>query len=228
NGSFGGAIGVGRQNPSVTIANTGIRSDLDNELQPAFTLNYNLGKLVEGLSVDARYAFDGNWSKRRVLQRRSYHPAYNPVNDSYLQGLAGVLPNQGSGKTSGTYNQYAEVAVRYNRGFSGHNVSGVVLGNFNSLSAPGGQYSYVPHVYQAVIGRVNYDYQNRYLLEVNLGYNGSNRFAQGHRFQLFPAVSAGWTLTNESFMPDSDVLDFLKLRGSFGQVGNDKLGNEFS
>lgn len=228
NGSFGGAIGVWRQNPLVTIANTGFRSDFDNELQTAFTLNYNLGKLVEGLSVDGRYAFDGNWSNWRGMQWRPYLYAYNPVNDSYLQGLAGVLPNQGSGKTSGTYNQYAEVAVRYNRGFSGHNVSGVVLGNFNSLSAPGGQYSYVPHVYQAVIGRVNYDYQNRYLLEVNLGYNGSNRFAKGHRFQLFPAVSAGWTLTNESFMPDSDVLDFLKLRGSFGQVGNDKLGNEFS
>src|SRR5690606_22442676 len=154
NGSFGGAIGVWRQNPLVTIANTGFRSDFDNELQTAFTLNYNLGKLVEGLSVDGRYAFDGNWNNWRGMQWRPYLYAYNPVNDSYLQGLAGVLPNQGSGKASGTYTRYAEVAVRYNRGFSRHNVSSVVLGNFNSLSAPGGQYSYVPHVYQAVIGRV--------------------------------------------------------------------------
>ena len=57
------------------------------------------------------------------------------------------------------------------------------------------RYSYVPHIYQALVGRVNYDYENRYLFEVNAGYNGSNRFAEGHRYQLFPAASVGWVLT---------------------------------
>ena len=76
-----------------------------------------------------------------------------------------------------------------------------------------------------MIGRVSYDYSNKYLLEVNMGYNGSNRFAKGHQYQLFPAVSLGWIITNEKFLPKSDVLNFLKVRGSFGQVGNDKLGD---
>ncbi|MEC3880126.1 SusC/RagA family TonB-linked outer membrane protein [Parapedobacter sp. 10938] len=225
NGSFGGAIGVWRQNPLVTIANTGFRSDFSNELQTAFTLDYDLRKLLKGLSVDGKYAFDVDWNNWRGMQWRPYLYAYNPQNDSYLQGLRGVLPFQDSGKTSGAYNQYAELSVRYKQEFNGHHVSGVVLGNFNARSVPGGQYSYVPHVYQAVIGRANYDYRNRYLLEVNLGYNGSNRFAKGHRYQLFPAVSAGWILTNEAFMPEWDALNFLKVRGSFGQVGNDQLGN---
>jgi hypothetical protein len=76
-----------------------------------------------------------------------------------------------------------------------HNVSAVALGNFSSMSTPGcGEYSYVPHVYQALIGRVNYDYDLKYLFEVNMGYNGSNRFAKGRRYQLFPAASVGWIL----------------------------------
>lgn len=225
NGSFAGAVGVWRQNPLVSMANTGFRSDFSNELQSSFTFNYDLGKLAKGVSVDGRYAFDVEWTNWRGMQTRPFLYAYNPADGSYLQGLNGILPSQGSGRVSGTYNQYAELAIRYQGTLGeGHNLSGVVLGNFSSLSEPGGQYSYVPHIYQALIGRVNYDYQDRYLLEVNAGYNGSNRFAEGHRYQLFPAVSAGWVITNENFMPKSDVLDFIKLRGSFGQVGNDKLG----
>ncbi|WP_460765317.1 SusC/RagA family TonB-linked outer membrane protein [Niabella terrae] len=225
NGSFGGAVGVWRQNPLVTIANTGFRSDFSNQLQTAFTFNYNLRKLLKGLSVDGRYAFDVDWSNWRGMQWRPYLYAFNTEDSSYLQGLAGVLPNQGSGKTSATYAQWIELAMRYKTKIGlKHNISAVVLGNYISNSVPGGQYSYVPHVYQALIGRLNYDYDNRYLLEVNTGYNGSNRFSKGHQYQLFPSVSFGWILTNESFLPKTDWLNFIKLRGSFGQVGNDKLG----
>jgi hypothetical protein len=118
------------------------------------------------------------------------------------------------------------LALRYKQTFAGsHNVSAVALGNFSSLSTPGGgEYSYVPHVYQALIGRVNYDYDLKYLFEVNMGYNGSNRFAKGRRYQLFPAASVGWIVTAENFMPETTLLNFLKLRASAGQVGNDKLG----
>ncbi|MFT3902195.1 MAG: TonB-dependent receptor [Niabella sp.] len=226
NGSFAGAIGVWRQNPLVTIANTGFRSSFGNEMQTAFTFNYNLHKLLKGFSLDGKYSFDVDWSNWRGMQWRPYIYSFNAKDSSYLQGLDGVLPTQASGKTSATYMQYIELALRY-KGRIGlhHNLSGVVLGNFSSQSVPGGQYSYVPQVYQALIARVNYDYNNKYLLEVNMGYNGSNRFAKGHRYQLFPSVSLGWIMTNEKFLSEQDVLNFLKLRGSFGQVGNDKLGD---
>ena len=225
NGSYAANIGVFRQNPLVTIANTGFRSDFGNQLQTAFSFNYNLRKLVKGISLDGKYAYDVDWNNWRGMQERPYIYVYNPVNQTYAQGLVGVLPFQGSGKTAGTYNQYGELALRYKGTFGdAHNFSGLVLGNYNSLSAPGGQYSFVPHIYQALIGRVNYDYKNRYLFEVNSGYNGSNRFAKGKRFALFPSASVGWVLTNEPFMPASDVLNLFKLRASYGQVGNDKLG----
>lgn len=225
NGSYAGAIGVWRQNPLVTLGNTGFRSDFSNELQTALTFKYDLHKLVKGISFDGKYAFDVDWSNWRGMLVRPYLYAYNPVDESYLQGLNGQLPNQGSGKTAGTYNKYAELALRYRGDFgNGNRISALVLGNFNSLSSPGGQYSYVPHEYQALIGRVNYDYNSRYLLELNAGYNGSNRFAKGKRYQLFPSASAGWVLTNEPFMPKIEQLNLFKLRASYGQVGNDKLG----
>ena len=107
-------------------------------MQTAFTFNYNLRKLMKGFSVDGRYAFDVDWSNWRGMQWRPYLYSYNTGDGSYLQGLAGVLPYQGSGKTSATYNQYVELALRY-KGQIGlhHNLSGVVLGNFSSSSVPG-------------------------------------------------------------------------------------------
>lgn len=225
NGSFAAAIGVWRQNPLVTIAHTGFRSDYDNQLETTLNFEYDLRKIFKGLSLDGRYAFDVNWSSWRGMQQRPYLYSYNPKDNSYLQGLVGVLPFQDSGNAAAIYDQYMELALRYS-GVIGdvHNLSGVLLTNFTSTSSPGGQYSYVPHVYQALIGRVNYDYDNKYLAEINMGYNGSNRFAKGRRYHLFPAMSLGWVITNENFMPQSDILNFVKLRTSLGQVGNDRLG----
>ncbi|MPN64603.1 hypothetical protein SDC9_212379 [bioreactor metagenome] len=140
--------------------------------------------------------------------------------------MKGFLPEVESSKQSPVSNEYAEFAVRYNTTIdSKHKVSGVVLTNFRSSKARSGEYSYVPHVYQALIGRVNYEYDERYLIEFNMGYNGSNRFAEGHRYDFFPAASAGWVISNEEFIPRNDILNFAKLRASAGQVGNDNIGN---
>lgn len=227
NGSFAGAVGVWRQNPLVTLAYTGFRSDYDNQMESTFSGSYNLRKLLKGLSIDARFSYDVNWSNWRGMQWRPYLYSVNLASGQYLQGLAAVLPYTGSARVSPTYNKYGELALRYKQTYDKrHNVSGVVLGTYTSESAPvSGEYSYVPHIYQALIARANYDYDNRYLLEVNMGYNGSNRFAEGHRYQIFPAASVGWILTSESFMPKESFLSFAKIRGSIGQVGNDKLGS---
>ncbi|MCH5598976.1 hypothetical protein [Niabella ginsengisoli] len=147
NGSFAGAIGVWRQNPLVTIANTGFRSDFSNDLQTAFTFNYNLRKLIKGLSVDGRYSFDVDWSNWRGMQERPYLYSFNTGDSSYLQGLNGVLPVQGSGKVSAVYGQYVELALRY-KGVIGihHNISGVILGNFNSESTRGAVFLCAPYL----------------------------------------------------------------------------------
>ena len=74
------------------------------------------------------------------------------------------------------------------------------------------------------VGRVTYNYADRYMAEVNVGYNGTEQFAEGRRFGLFPAFSAGWVPTLEPWFPKNDILTFLKIRASYGEVGNDQLG----
>lgn len=226
NGSFAASSGLWRQNPLVTLAYTGFRTGYDNQLETSFTFNYNLRKIAKGFSVDGRYAYDADWNSYRGMIWRPYLYSFNSADQSYTQGLAGLLPEQGSRRRAAAYDQYMELALRYKGTFGGkHNLSAVALTNRSSDSAPGIElYSYVPHIYQALIGRVNYDYDNRYLFEANMGYNGSNRFQKGHRYQLFPSASVGWIITNEKFIPKNDWLDFAKIRGSVGQVGNDDLG----
>lgn len=81
----------------------------------------------------------------------------------------------------------------------------------------------IPYVYQGLVGRVTYGYKKRYLGEFNVGYNGSENFVKGKRFGLFPAFSLGWVLSEEPFLKDSKAVTWLKIRGSYGEVGNDKL-----
>lgn len=228
NGSMAAAVGVWRQNPLVTLSYTGFRQDYDNQMETTFSLNYNLHKVLKGLSMDGKFSYDVGWGSWRGMQWRPYIYSYNASSGSYTQGLAAVLPTTGYSREAASYNKYGEIALRYKESFNKlHNISAVALATYQSISAPvsNSEYSYVPHIYQALIGRVNYDFDNRYLVEFNLGYNGSNRFAKGHRYQLFPAVSLGWILTSEPFMPESKSLNYAKIRGSLGQVGNDKLGN---
>lgn len=79
--------------------------------------------------------------------------------------------------------------------------------------------------YQSFFGRLIYDYKNRYSLQANLRYDGSSRFHRNYRWGAFPSVSAGWTISEESFMQGNNALSFLKLRGSWGQLGNERIGN---
>ena len=86
-------------------------------------------------------------------------------------------------------------------------------------------FSDVPRGYVGLVGRVTYDYNNRDMAEFNVGYNGSENFAPGKRFGVFPAGSLGWIISEEKFFePVKKVVTFFKLRGSWGMVGNDKIG----
>lgn len=78
---------------------------------------------------------------------------------------------------------------------------------------------------QSYFGRVNYDYMGKYLFEASFRSDGSSRFAEGHRWGFFPSLSAGWRLSEEAFMKNVKWLSNLKLRGSWGQLGNQNIGN---
>ena len=75
-----------------------------------------------------------------------------------------------------------------------------------------------------LVGRATYNFRERYLVEFNMGINGTENFAPDQRFGYFPAVSGGWILSNEPFFPQNKWLTWVKFRGSYGEVGNDQIG----
>ena len=157
NGTYAAADGIWRQNPLVTLCYSGFFLNFNNKLETDFAFKYNLRKLLKGLSIDGKFSYDAGWSNNRSIQQRPNIYQYNPVNGTYKQGLEMVLPTKATNKTAATHRKYAEAAVRYKQSFSGHNISGLVLYNMSYTSTPGGRYSYVPHIYQALVGRVNYE-----------------------------------------------------------------------
>ena len=123
-----------------------------------------------------------------------------------------------------TYFYILEGSFTYSRTFGKHTVNALALYNQSKqYYYSGTSYPDVPRSYVGLVGRVTYDYANKYLAEFNMGYNGSENFAPGRRFGTFPAGSLGWIVSEESFWkPISKIASFFKLRASWGLVGNDK------
>lgn len=108
------------------------------------------------------------------------------------------------------------------RTFGDHDVSAMVLLNRSNRSYD----NRVAYRYQGMTARATYAFQNKYLAEFNIGYNGSENFAPGKRYGTFPAGSIGWVISREKFMEGTDKwLDNLKLRASYGLVGSDKISD---
>ena len=123
----------------------------------------------------------------------------------------------------GGRNWYAESSLNYARKFGDHNVTALLLYNESKNYYPGGIYNSIPRGYVGMVARATYDYQTKYLLDLNMGYNGSENFAKGQRFGFFPSASVGWIASSEKFWkPISKIVTYLKIRGSIGKVGNDQ------
>src|SRR5690606_2336038 len=205
-------------------------STLNTNLQ----LKYDLHRLLPGLSVRGMGAYDSHYLKNHV--RSKYFPAYTILKDDatpegfimYQSTEDGPFYNVSESISDNNKwrKMYVEAAIDYKQSFGGtHNVTGLLLGNFQRAFYPNLQYK-LPTAYLGLVSRITYDYKNRYLTELNMGYNGSENFPEGKRFGFFPSVSLGWVASSESFFPENDWVTFLKIRGSYGEVGNDKIGGE--
>lgn len=156
-------------------------------------------------------------------------------NKNVVYEIAGQNQSLSYGETfAKARNWYLEGGLNYNRTFKKiHRVSGLFLYNQNRVyypTAPNGavmDYQYIPRSYVGFVGRASYGYNSRYLVDINVGYNGSENFAPGKtRFGVFPSGSVGWVVSEEQFMKNQSLVSFLKLRASYGVVGNDKIGSD--
>ncbi|MBR2103235.1 MAG: TonB-dependent receptor [Prevotella sp.] len=169
----------------------------------------------EGNPITEEYIdADGNKQIRTLTQPMQFRKIGDDVGPTYAYGY-------GKGR-----DWYAEGSLNYNRSFGKHTVTALALYNQSKEYYYGGStYSDIPRTYVGFVGRVTYDWNNRYMAEVNFGYNGSENFAPGKRFGKFPAGSVGWVMSDESFWkPLKKIVSFLKWRASWGLVGNDKVG----
>lgn len=233
------------QSPYDLLVNSGYQRNFETTLQSTAGFKWDMHYLLKGLSSRVRLSFDNlNFRDvKRSLSGSTYQYNLLPgmradtVTDLAADGTY-ITVRQGNGtldyavNANGYRRTTLELYGNYDRDFGKHSVHAVVVYNQSSFfdDVAGGQSNAIaglPYKYDGIVGRISYGYDNRYLLELNGGYNGSENFAPGHRLGFFPAVSAGWVLSQERFIADNPSLRFidnLKIRGSYGVVGNDRIG----
>lgn len=218
----------------------GYKNFSESRMSAQFEINQNLNALTKGLS------FRGIFSTNRYSYfdlTRSYKPFYytiqnyDPATNNYSlrwlnnqPGAAQEFLSYSEGQKNIYTYIYLQGNVDYNRSFGEHNVSGSIVGTRQQTQYgnAGSLLNSLPYRNLNFAGRASYAYSSKYYLEFNFGYNGSERFAANHRWGFFPTIGAGWVISNENFWKGgiTDVITRLKLRGSYGLVGNDNIGSQ--
>ena len=208
--------------------------NVTNTLNLDIQATQGLDFILKGLSFRFKVSNNNSivMSKSMKGTEMTYDPMFrcdvvpSAVGDStvvYRTSGTDGLRSYGS-SSSKARNWYLESAITYNRDFGNHHVTGLLLYNASETFYPA-TYTDIPLGYVGIAARATYNFRSKYFADINLGYNGSENFAPGKRFGLFPAVSAGWILTEENFMKGVPFISYLKLRASYGTVGNDKMGS---
>lgn len=218
--------GSSSRNPMVNFYENGYRNDFRNNLTGSVGVNYQIPG-VKGLKATAKFSYENYY---RHLQKytktpMTYTVERNPQDELIFRAMTTEKPFSYSSSVGKYRRTYIEAGLSYDNTFGSHHVTALLLYNQSRKVDPNLQYK-VPNSYQGIVGRVTYDYKNRYLAEVNVGYNGTENFAPGKRFGLFPAYSLGWVLTEEPFYVKNDVMSYFKIRASYGEVGNDRIGGD--
>jgi len=214
-----------RTNLIGSVRDRGFFKEIRSVMELGVNLNYKLDFITPGLSVKGQLAFDDNGSMNRNYEQTFAVYQYDQEDNSYTEFGENRPLYYAWGNVYNTRKTYYEASLNYNRDFGRHSVTGLILAN-RDLKFINDQ---TPFATEGLVGRVTYDYNKRYLAEINIGFNGSENFAPGKRYGLFPAFAAGWIITNEPFMQNTafkKVVSGLKIRGSLGWVGNDKIGSD--
>lgn len=213
------------------INRSGYIQQTRTNITATYGMEQSLASIIPGLSVKAVASFDSKTINNMFAAK--YYEKWIPVIDE----------NQldENGQPSLTYRPFnadkdtplsiwggryftsltnLQATLNYNQRFGKHAVSGLLL--FQDQSTRINQE--LPYNLRGFAARMTYGYNNRYFMELNAGYNGSEQFAKGKRFGFFPAVSAGWLISEENFLKGNNIINLLKLRGSYGEVGNDRIG----
>lgn len=233
NGQFPAAGAGSLTSPVVQINNMGRRTDEAYKGKITLALNQDLSMILSGLKIRAQGAYDiqSYFNESRLIMPALYQ-AIGRDKDGVLQTVKRV--QEGNVSYNNFRNQYRkyhfEATLNYEKVFEeDHRVSGLIYHymsdekwadrSFSNLSA-------IPLRYQGVSSRLTYGFRDTYMVDLNFGYTGSENFEPGNQFGFFPSVALGWVPTNYSFIKKHlPWLSFLKFRGSYGTVGNDRISS---
>jgi TonB-linked SusC/RagA family outer membrane protein len=218
---------IGAQNAIYNLLTSGTGYIYNTLLDNTIRVKHDMPYISKRLYMQASVNYQDNYNRFIVKQPSipSYTVRRSIEDPNVLEFFGGSMG--GDGFSSSGYSNwnklYLDAGIYYNETFGAHNLGFLFLGKAYRYTMPGSSHN-TPSGNMGLVGRVTYDYKQRYMAEFNMGYNGTEQFAEGNRFGFFPAFSAGWVPSNESFFPTNQWLTFLKLRGSYGEVGNDQIG----
>ena len=230
------------------LSRTGYLNEKNTYLNGSFAMNLDMEFLTKGLKAEVMFSYDaseGRWINRKLdtykdgYREYPKYATFMPIegSDAYMSGGHytgayktgnkydidqtignGFSHNASDGRT------YIQARLDYNRLFSNHHeVTAMLLANRGNRTVN----NELAYHSQGITGRFAYYYNQKYLMEFNFGYNGSENFAPGKRYGFFPAGSIGWVVSEEEFMKKASWIDFLKVRASYGLVGSDNVSSRF-
>ena len=230
------------------LSRTGYLNEKNTYLNGSFAMNLDMEFLTKGLKAEVMFSYDaseGRWINRKLdtykdgYREYPKYATFMPIegSDAYMAGGHytgayktgnkydidqtignGFSHNASDGRT------YIQARLDYNRLFSNrHEVTAMLLANRGNRTVN----NELAYHSQGITGRFAYYYNQKYLMEFNFSYNGSENFAPGKRYGFFPAGSIGWVVSEEEFMKKASWIDFLKVRASYGLVGSDNVSSRF-
>ena len=227
------AYGTGdRTNPWVLATQTGYKEHWENTIQTNLTLEQKLDFITKGLKFIGRFGFD-TWNKNNIDRikwpEQWKAERYRDENGKLVfHRITEEQKMKQSSSAEGNRKEIFEAELHYDRGFKEHHVGGIIKFNQDSqvftVDTGDDIKKGIARRHLGLAGRVSYNWNYRYFADFNFGYNGSENFADGHRFGFFPAVSAAWNIAEEPIIKKNlKWMNMLKIRYSFGKVGNDAL-----
>jgi TonB-linked SusC/RagA family outer membrane protein len=234
NGGFNNAA-YNTNNVVGRLTHYGYGRVFENNMNFITSANQKLDFITKGLSFKGTVAYVSNYGYGKTMTRDQFPSfIYNPSNDTYTPRDPNVyrvrrfFSGYTAGSTVRTLN--VQAMINYDRSFGKHHIYGLILANQNTdvRGSTNLTYNFIPNNFRGFTGRMGYNFKEKYLLEFNTAYNGSDRFSKANRYGLFPAASVGWNIAKEEFIKEKlSFIDQLKLRASYGLVGNDKIGTSF-
>lgn len=225
-----------RTNPWVMATQTGYIEKWDNKVQTNITLEQKLDFITKGLSFEGRFGFDVNNSSQINRKKMPETWLAQRLRDANGQLVFTRMREEEkmsqSSSSTGNRTETFEAILNYNRNFKGHRVGGTLKysqdSKVNTVGLGTDIKNGIARKYMGLAGRIHYNWKYRYFIDFNFGYNGSENFADGHRFGFFPAFSLAWNIAEEKYIKNNlSWLNMFKLRYSYGKVGNADLGVRF-